>query len=183
VWLDDAEIAALARAGGGLVHCAGSNLFLGDGIAPIPKYLRAGVTIALGCDSGSANNRLSIFGELRLAATLQKGVAQDAAALTARQVFMMGTAHGAHATGQPVGDLVAGRYADLVALDLADLSLQPPHDLLRNVVYAMEPAAVRRVYVHGAQVVRNGRLVKVAERTIVERVRALTAGWTGAGSL
>ena len=105
----------------------------------------------------------------------------------------MGTAHGAHATGQPVGDLVAGRYADLVALDLADLSLQPPHDpstgsepalsgakgqvLLRNVVYAMEPTAVRHVYVHGECVVRDGRLVKVAERTIVERVRTLTDGW------
>ena len=182
VWLEDGEIAALGRAGGGLVHCAGSNLFLGDGIAPIPKYLQEGVPVALGCDSGSANNRLSIFGEMRLAAALQKGVAGAADVVTARQAYAMGTAHGAHATGQPIGDLQVGLYADVVALELADLSLQPPHDLVRNVVYAMEATAVRHVYVHGQPVVRDGRLVRQSEQAIGERVRALTAGWAGDGA-
>lgn len=177
VWLEDEEINLLARAGGGLIHCPGSNLFLGDGIAPIPKYLRAGVTVALGCDSGAANNRLSIFNEMRLAATLQKGLAHSADALTAAEVWRMGTANGAHAAGQPVGELREGCWADLVAVDLADLSLQPTHDLLRNLVYAMEPTAIRQVYVGGEAVVRDGRLVHVAERDIGARVRALTDGW------
>jgi 5-methylthioadenosine/S-adenosylhomocysteine deaminase len=178
VWLEDDEIAALARAGGGLIHCPGSNLFLGDGIAPVRKYLDRGVTVALGCDSGSANNRLSIFGEMRLAATLQKGLAGSSDALTAADVFRMGTLNGAHAAGRPVGALEAGAYADLVALDPADLSLQPPHDLLRNVVYSLESTAVRHVYVHGQPVVRDGRLVKQSERAIGERVRVLTEGWS-----
>jgi 5-methylthioadenosine/S-adenosylhomocysteine deaminase len=177
VWLEDDEIAALGAAGGGLIHCPGSNLFLGDGVAPIPSYLRAGVVVSLGCDSGSANNRLSLFGEMRLAATLQKGLAGGAEVLSAEQVLAMGTQAGAHAAGQPVGALAEGRYADLVGLDLGDLSLQPRHNLLRNVVYAMEPTAVRCVYVHGEAVVRDRGLVKQSERTIAERVRALTAGW------
>jgi 5-methylthioadenosine/S-adenosylhomocysteine deaminase len=177
VWLEDDEIAALGAAGGGLIHCPGSNLFLGDGVAPIPTYLRAGVAVSLGCDSGSANSRLSVFGEMRLASTLQKGLARAADVLTAEQVFAMGTAGGAHAAGQPVGALADGHYADLVALDLADLSLQPRHNLLRNVVYAMEPTAVRHVYVHGEPVLRDGRLVKQSESTIAERVRVLTTGW------
>lgn len=179
VWLEDDEIAALAAAGGGLIHCPGSNLFLGDGIVPLPKYLRAGITVALGCDSGSANSRLSIFGEMRLAATLQKGLAGSSAALTAGQAFAMGTAHGAHATGLPVGALAEGACADLVAVDLADLSLHPAHEPLRNVVYAMEATAVRHVYVGGEPAVAHGRLVRVPERAIAERVRALTAGWAG----
>jgi 5-methylthioadenosine/S-adenosylhomocysteine deaminase len=178
VWLEDGEILALARAGGGLIHCAGSNLFLGDGIAPIPKYRAAGVTVALGCDSGSANNRLSIFGEMRLAATLQKGVAQSSDALIAEQVLAMGTAHGAHATGLPVGTLEPGAFADLVALDLADLSLQPPHHQLRNVVYSLESTAIRHVYVQGEAVVRDGHLVRQSERAITRRVAALTEGWS-----
>jgi 5-methylthioadenosine/S-adenosylhomocysteine deaminase len=181
VWLDDAEIAALARAGGGLIHCPGSNLFLGDGIAPIRKYLRHGVSVALGCDSGSANNRLSIFGEMRLAALLQKGVAGSSDALTASQVLDMGTRHGAFAAGQPVGALAKGCYADLVALDLSDLSLQPPHFPPRNLVYAMETTAIRHVFVHGEPVVRDGHLVKHSERAIAERVQALTDGWASEG--
>jgi 5-methylthioadenosine/S-adenosylhomocysteine deaminase len=180
VWLEDGEIASLGRTGGGLIHCAGSNLFLGDGIAPIPKYLDAGVTVSLGCDSGSANNRLSIFGEMRLAATLQKGLHCSGEALTAAQVYAMGTAHGAHATGLPLGEMAAGAYADFVALDLSDLSLHPPHDLLRNVVYSMETTAIKHVYVHGEPVVRDGRLVRQSEHTIAHSVRQLTDGWGGA---
>jgi 5-methylthioadenosine/S-adenosylhomocysteine deaminase len=177
VWLEEGEIAALARAGGGLIHCPGSNLFLGDGIAPLPRYRHAGVPIALGCDSGSANSRLSIFGEMRLAATLQKGIAGDAEILRAEEVFAMGTSGGGLAVGQPVGLLQPGAYADLVALDLGDLSLQPRHDLLRNVVYAMESTAVRHVYVHGDSVVRDGRLVRQSEAELVRRVQSTTAGW------
>ena len=178
VWLEDAEIASLGRAGGGLVHCAGSNLFLGDGIAPLLTYLREGVTVALGCDSGSANNRLSIFADMRLAATLQKGLAGSSDALTAEQVFLMGTANGARAVGQPVGALEVGAHADFVLLDLADLSLLPAHRLLRNIVYALEATAIRHVYVGGQPVVRDGRLIHQSERTIGERVRTLTAGWS-----
>ena len=177
VWLDDEEIALLGRVGGGLIHCAGSNLFLGDGIAPLPKYFEAGVTVSVGCDSGSANNKLSIFGEMRLAATLQKGVGLTSARVPAEQALTMGTRNGAHAAGQPVGSLEPGALADLVALDLSDLSLQPAHNLARNVVYSLEPTAIRHVWVHGEQVVRDGRLVRVRERAIAERVSALTAGW------
>jgi 5-methylthioadenosine/S-adenosylhomocysteine deaminase len=177
VWLDDDEIASLGRAGGGLIHCAGSNLFLGDGIAPIPKYLDAGVTVSVGCDSGSANNRVSIFSEMRLAATVQKGVATSSDILKAPLALRMGTAHGAQASGQPVGALDVGNYADLVALDLNDLSLQPQHDLVRNLIYSLESRAIRHVYVGGEPVVRDGRLVRVDERSIVERVARVTAGW------
>ncbi|WP_038039891.1 amidohydrolase family protein [Thermorudis peleae] len=177
VWLEDEEIAALGRAGGGLIHCPGSNLFLGDGIAPVPKYLQAGVTVTLGCDSGSANNRLCLFDEMRLAATLQKGLAGNGAALTATDVFMMGTANGEHVTGLPVGKLAPGYRADIVLLRLRDLSLQPPHDLVRNLVYALNHRAIASVYVNGELVVRDGLLVRVPEEQIVARVRALTEAW------
>ena len=135
------------------------------------------MTVSVGCDCGSANNTLSIFREMRLAATLQKGVGLSSDRLTAEQALAMGTRNGAHAAGQPVGSLDVGAYADLVALDLDDLSLQPAHNLARNVVYSLEPTAIRHVWVHGEQVVRDGRLVRVRERDIAERVAALTAGW------
>jgi len=176
-WLEDDEIAALGQARGGLIHCPGSNLFLGDGIAPIRKYVAAGVPIALGCDSGSANSRLSIFGEMRLAATLQKGLAGSSGVLGAAEAFRMGTEAGARASGQLVGRLAVGCHADLVAIDLDDLSMQPPHRLLRNVVYSLEPTAISHVFVGGQCVVRNGRLVRVARESILAGVARVTDGW------
>jgi cytosine/adenosine deaminase-related metal-dependent hydrolase len=48
----------------------------------------------------------------------------------------MSTAGGAHASGQHIGALEVGAHADFVALDMADLSLLPAHNLLSNAVYA-----------------------------------------------
>lgn len=68
-----------------------------------------------------------------------------------------------------------GCRADLVALDLTDLSLQPTHRLLQNVVYSLQPSAIRHVYVDGEAVVRDGRLVRVREEEIAARVERLRA--------
>ena len=43
VWLDDADIAILAETQATVVHNPLSNLRLGSGIAPVLKYLQAGV--------------------------------------------------------------------------------------------------------------------------------------------
>lgn len=181
VCLDRAEIWTLAEAGGGLVHCPGADLFLGAGVAPLAHYRRAGVTVALG--SGTPTSRgLSMFEEMRLAAALQKGLNGAADAITALEVYHWGTRGGAHATGLPVGELAPGRYADLVALDLYDLSLQPPQDLVRSLVYVMQPTAIRHVWVHGEPVVRDGRLVRVAAEPIRQRVLTLTRAWHPAAS-
>lgn len=59
--------------------------------------------------------------------------------------------------------LAPGRLADLVAIDVGDLSLQPRTDLLRSVVYAMSPQAVTDVWVHGRRVVEQGRLTTMSE--------------------
>uniref|UniRef100_A0A831TFB4 Amidohydrolase n=2 Tax=Thermorudis TaxID=1649508 RepID=A0A831TFB4_9BACT len=177
VWLEEQEIAALGRAGGGLIHCPGSNLFLGDGIAPLRVYLQHGVTVTLGCDSGSANSRLSMFDEMRLAATLQKGLAGSGDALGAAEVLHMATANGEHVTGLPLGRIAPGMLADFCLIRLDDLSMQPRHRIAHNLVYSLHHGAVTDVYVHGEPVVREGHLVRVAEAAIVERARRLTESW------
>jgi 5-methylthioadenosine/S-adenosylhomocysteine deaminase len=77
----------------------------------------------------------------------------------------------------PAGVVARGRLADLAAIDLGHLSLQPRTDLLRSVVYAMSPQAVTDVWVHGRRVVADGRLATLSEPDLVARVGALTKGW------
>ncbi len=177
VWLDDEEIALMGRRGACLAYNPASNMFLADGVTRIPDLLRAGVRIALGTDGGCSNNRVSVFDEMRTCALLQKVHRLDAGALDARTVFQMGTSWGGEALGLPVGRIEPGMRADLVALDLADLSLLPPHRLLNNVVYAMSPVAVRKVVVEGRDVYDGHDLLTVSFERIGNLVAEVTEPW------
>jgi 5-methylthioadenosine/S-adenosylhomocysteine deaminase len=174
VWLEPDEIALLGRRGSKLIYCPSSNMALGDGITPLPKYLEAGVTVALGSDGGCGNNRVSVFEEMRMTSLLQSVATLDPAVVTGPQTFLMGTRNGAVVTGLPIGELAPGRRADFVAIDPNDLSLQPPADLLTNVVYSLDNEAIRRVYVEGRPVMVDRRIVGIAEDEIRTRLADVT---------
>jgi 5-methylthioadenosine/S-adenosylhomocysteine deaminase len=178
VWLDEGEMDLLASYDVGVVHCPGANAFLGDGVAPVPELLRRGVRVALGPDGGCANDRQSVFDEMRMASLAARARLVDGGALDAPTAFDMGTRAGAHLLRQPVGVLEAGRRADLVALDLDDLSLHPLAILERNVVHSMQATAVRRVMVAGEVVVENGRPTRIDMDDLRRRVTETTSGWT-----
>ncbi len=177
VWLTEEEIELMGRRGAKLAYCPASNMFLGDGITNIPAMLRAGVTVGLGTDGPCSNNRTSVFDEMRAAALLQKVAALDGAVLPAETALVMGTKNGGVVLGLPVGEIAPGYRADLLAVSLDDLSLQPPGPVLKHLVHALHPGAITRVVVAGRTVVKDGRLLTVAEEEIIVRTARVTAGW------
>lgn len=177
VWLDEGELRLMAERGAKVAYCPSSNMILGDGVTKLREMRALGIPVALGTDGGCTNNRLSIFEEMRMAALLQKVTHLDGTAFTAEEAFRLGTSGGGEVLGLPVGEIGPGRLADLVALDLDHPSLHPPLALLKNIVYALSPQAISDVWVHGAHVVREGRLTTVDERALLADVRALTADW------
>jgi 5-methylthioadenosine/S-adenosylhomocysteine deaminase len=177
VWADDDELDMLAAAGCAVVHCPGANAFLGDGIARVPEMLGRGIRVALGPDGACANNRQSVFDEMRMATLVAKARLMDGGALDAPTAFRLGTAGGADALGLPVGEIAAGRRADLVGLDLTDLSLQPLQTLERQLVSSMQATAIARVMVGGQVVVEAGRLQVADHDRVRARVAEVTRGW------
>lgn len=177
VWLDDEEIDLIAAAGVGVVHCPGANAFLGDGIARVREMIDRGVRVALGPDGGCANNRQSVLDEMRMASLLAKARLEDGSALPAPEAFDLGTRAGGDLLGLPVGAFEPGMHADLVALDLDDLSLQPEAELARHVVHSMQSTAIARVMVGGELVVDDHEPVRIQREDLVARVREVTEGW------
>lgn len=178
VWLDDEELDMVADSGTAIVHCPGANAFLGDGIARLPEMLARGVRVALGPDGGCANNKQSVFEEMRLASLLAKARLTDGSALDAPTALHLGTAAGGDVLGLPVGSLAPGAHADLVGLDLNDLSLQPRSMLGRHVVNSMRSTAVTRVMVGGELVVDDGELVRIDRRELNTGIAAVTETWS-----
>jgi 5-methylthioadenosine/S-adenosylhomocysteine deaminase len=174
VWLAEDEIRVMGARGAKLAYCPASNMFLGDGITNIPLMLAAGVTVGLGTDGPCSNNRASVFDEMRTASLLQKLSTLNGATLPAETALAMGTRNGGLVLGLPVGEIAPGYRADLVTLDLGDLSLLPPGPVLKHLVHALHPAAIERVVVAGRTVVERGRLLTVPEQEIAARVTRAT---------
>ena len=178
VWVDDEELDMLAEAGVGVVHCPGANAFLGDGIARVPEMIARGIRVALGPDGGCANNRQSIFEEMRQATLMAKARLVDGSAMTAGVALALGTKAGGDLLGMPVGSFAAGCFADAVALDLDDLSLQPLATLEHQVVSSMQATAVSRVMVGGEIVVDGGRPQRFDLAELRARIAETTGAWT-----
>src|SRR5688500_12076849 len=107
VWATDAEQGMMAERGVKVMHCPGSNMKLGSGIAPVVDMRRRGITVSLGADGAACNNHLDMFTEMRLAATLQS-VRYAPGALTARDALWMATRDGARTLGLRSGERRVG---------------------------------------------------------------------------
>lgn len=173
VHLSAADIETLAAQGCHVAHCPTSNMKLASGIAPVAALQAAGVNVALGSDGAASNNRLDVFAEMRLASLLAKVSTGDAAVVPAAAALAMATLNGARALGLDAvtGSLTPGKDADIVAVDLAALSLLPVFDPVSHLVNVAGRDAVSDVWVRGVRMVAGGELTTIDTEALVARTR------------
>jgi 5-methylthioadenosine/S-adenosylhomocysteine deaminase len=161
IHLADEDLELLAATGCNVVHCPTSNLKLASGIAPVARMRQLGINVGLGTDGAASNNRLDMFGEMRLAALLAKGSTGDASTLPAREALRMATLDGAAALGlaREIGSITPGKAADLVAVSLKGLNTKPCYDPLSHLVHVAGRECVTHVWVAGKCCVDHKRLV------------------------
>ena len=173
VWVDDREQQLLAEHDVKVMHCPGSNLKLGSGIAPVPEMRARGITVSLGADGAACNNRLDMFEEMRLAAVLQ-ATRQQPGALPARDVLWMATRAGARTLGLEgeIGSIEVGKRADLIVVDRDRPHLAPGPDPYSTLVYAARGSDVRTTIVDGEVLVDEFTPVRVDRAEVAADARA-----------
>jgi len=169
--LIDVEIAACTEFGVSVVHCAESNLKLASGFCPVESLRRARVNVALGTDGCASNNDLDMFGEMRTAALLAKGVAGDASAFDAAATLRAATIDAARALGlgETTGSIAAGKQADLAAVRMDVLESQPLYNVVSQLVYATGRHQVSDVWLAGVRKVENGKLLNMDRAALLEK--------------
>jgi len=172
VWVDEREQAILAQHDVKVMHCPGSNLKLGSGVAPVTEMRARGITVSLGADGAACNNRLDMFEEMRLAAVLQ-AMRRQPGALPARDVLWMATRAGARTLGleDEIGSIEAGRRADLIIVDRDRPHLAPGPDPYSTLVYAGRGTDVRTTIVDGEVLVDEFVPTRVDRTEIVAEAR------------
>ena len=173
VWVDDRDQHLLAERDIKVLHCPGSNLKLGSGIAPVPEMRARGISVSIGADGAACNNTLDMFHEMRLAATIQ-AMRLGPGALPAKDVLWMATREGARALGldQEIGSIEVGKKADVIVVDADALHQAPGRDPYSVLVYAARPTDVRVTVVDGVVVARQGELTWEDRSAIVSEARA-----------
>ena len=173
VWVDAADMQILRNHRVAVSHNPESNMKLASGIAPVPEYLAAGITVGLGTDGAASNNDLDMFEAMRFAALLHKVKTGDPRVMPATAVLEMATIGGARALGleRQIGSLEAGKRADLVMVSTARARMTPMYDPVSHLVYAAHGEDVQTVIVNGRVLMRDRKMLTLDEPAVLAEAR------------
>ncbi|MFN8758123.1 MAG: amidohydrolase family protein [Tagaea sp.] len=176
IWVDDADIAILAKSGCTVAHNPVCNLRLGSGIMPWRRLRAAGVPIALGTDEATVDDTHNLWlaaKQVGLIHNLSRPDWRDWP--TAPEILSALYDGGARAARRPeqLGRLGVGAAGDVILIDLETPAFVPLNDLDRQLVYCETGSSVRDVIVAGRPVVRDGRLLTFDEKSIYAEIAAL----------
>lgn len=178
VWLDDEDIATMARTGTPAVHCLASNMRLGDGVARVPAMRRAGIRLGIGTDGRGCDETMDVLELARWTSLIHKARGGDYAEwLTAEEAFSMATREASICTGhgEKLGRIEAGAHGDLLLVDAEGPTFTPLNDPVRQLIFGAGRDDIRAVIVEGEVVVQRGRLTRVDETEMLARARSAAA--------
>lgn len=162
VWSDEKEIALMAGQGVFAAHCPQSNTNLSSGIAPVRRFLEAGVPAGLGSDiAGGVHSSIfrAMVDAIQVSKLRRPLLGLDEKALSMEEAFYLGTAGGGRffercGMGRP-GSFEAG--CDFDALVIDDTETAAPFELsirdrLERTVYLSDERHIAAKYVRGRKI-------------------------------
>lgn len=147
-----------------------SNLYLASGVAPVPEFLKRGLTVSLGTDGAASNNSNNMLEVLKSTALMHKLHSNDPLAMTAPMVLEMATIGGARAIGmeKELGSLEIGKRADLFVFDpMRASTCSPSHDPISTLVYSSDSRGIVMTVVNGNILLAEDRFTKIDEAAAV----------------
>ena len=153
VWSDGDELELMRQRGVMVAHCPTSNLNIASGIAPIRRFLEAGIPVGLGSDV-SGGHDFSIFRMMVYALQMSKlRYEQDnsCAFLSLSEAFWMATKSAGSFFGK-VGSFEPGYDFDALVIDDTDLMIDPAYSLLERLerfVYLGDDRQIMARYCQG----------------------------------
>ncbi len=177
VQITESDIEILKKKRVSVVTNPASNMKLGNGFAPVPALLEAGVNVCLGTDGAASNNSLNMFHEMSLLALIHKGVRRTPQCISAKENFRIATINGAKALGleKETGSLEAGKKADIAILNLNTPSLTPRNNLLAGLSYSANGSEVETVIIDGKITMEDRKVLTLDEELVYRKVNEIIA--------
>jgi 5-methylthioadenosine/S-adenosylhomocysteine deaminase len=178
VWVDDADLDAIADAGATVVHNPVSNLRLGSGVLPWRAMLDRGIPVALGTDEAICDDSINVWTVAKTAGLIHNVSGLDSDDWpTASEVLTALWRGGARATlrTDDLGVIAPGRLADLALVDLHAIAFTPLNDRREQLVHCEDGRDVVLTMVAGRVVAERGHVTSVDETAVLDEARELFA--------
>lgn len=176
VWVDEADMRAMAASGCSVAHNPVCNLKIGSGVMPFRRLRDHGINICLGADEMGADDSCNMWGVLKQAGLIHR-ISQPDYTLwpQADELLHSVTRGGARAMNRAkdVGMLAAGYEADIILIDLETIAFTPLNDLRRQLIYCENGSSVVMTMIGGQVVYENGKILTVDEKAILAEAREL----------
>jgi 5-methylthioadenosine/S-adenosylhomocysteine deaminase len=156
---DDAILAKVAAAHGGMSWNPLSNGRLASGVADIPKYLKMGIRVGMGVDGEASADLADPFENMRTGLYAIRDKYEDATIMSPYQVLYLHTMGSADVMGvkDKLGSLETGKYADFLVVDPTRFGTV--FDPYASLVLVTGERDLERVYVGGELRVDHGKVL------------------------
>ncbi len=172
LWIDNNDMAILAKRGVKVVHNINSNLKIASGYKfRYNEFRDSGIVVSLGTDGCASSNNLDMLETMKTTALLQKGWRRDATALPINELMDLSTKNAGIALGINIGEIKEGALADLTIIDIDNYAFTPNINLNANLIYSANSSCVNTVICDG-KILMKERVVK-GEDKIIENVNRL----------
>jgi 5-methylthioadenosine/S-adenosylhomocysteine deaminase len=176
----DDELKMIADHGGTVSTSSATEMMSGHGFPSAQRWLRYGLRPSFSVDNETrmpsdlfAQMRALVIADHQLEADRARREGGRPNLIPVRDVLEFATIEGARAVGldRKTGTLSVGKRADIILVDLDDISLIPATDPIATMVLRAQPANVNLVLVDGKVRKQAGKLVGVD----LARIRGLVA--------
>ncbi len=178
VWVDDADLDAIADAGSTIVHNPVSNLRLGSGVLPWRAVRDHGIPIALGTDEAICDDTVNVWTVAKMAGLIHNVSGLDSndwpTPAEVLDALWTGGARALRREGE-LGAVRPGMLADLALLDLHAIAFTPLNDLREQLVHSQDGRDVVLTMVAGRVVAEHGHVTTVDESAVLNEARELFA--------
>ena len=157
------ELQTIAASKAVIGLCPTTEANLGDGVFNAEYFLQQQGRFAIGSDSNVCTSPWEELRQMeyaqRLATRRRDILCSETVPSVGNTLYTKAASGGAQALGIRTGAIEPGARADLIAIDNAHPMLhgKSPEDALNTLIFGMQQPPVSDVWVHGRQVIANGR--------------------------
>ena len=168
------DIQILSKNNVNVCATVGNDYANSNGVAPIYQMMSNGINICLGSDYVAVNGRQDMFREMYLALSSQN-ILLGGRELSAKDILKMATINGARALKlDNVGQIKKGYFADMILIDLNDISCSTGKNIFENLIMSTTSQDVLMTMVNGKIIYQNGKFnFKKSKKSIILKIKSL----------